>query len=56
MVGGNTLPLESGMVFSDEPGIYLEGNFGVRVEDIVVCTETGGRRFNEASRELTVMD
>ena len=56
MVSGNTLPLEPGMVFSDEPGIYLEGNFGVRVEDIVVCTETGARRFNEASRDITVMD
>lgn len=56
MVSGNKLPLEPGMVFSDEPGIYLEGNFGVRVEDIVVCTETGARRFNEASRDITVMD
>jgi Xaa-Pro aminopeptidase len=56
MVNGNTLPLEEGMVFSDEPGIYLEGKFGVRVEDIVVCTNDGARRFNEASRDLTVMD
>jgi len=56
MVNGNTLPLEEGMVFSDEPGIYLEGNFGVRIEDIVVCTEHGARRFNEATRDLTVMD
>ncbi len=56
MVSGNTLPLEEGMVFSDEPGIYLEGNFGVRIEDIVVCTDTGARRFNEATRDLTVMD
>jgi Xaa-Pro aminopeptidase len=56
LVGGNTTPLAPGMVFSDEPGIYLEGKFGVRIEDSVVCTETGGRRLNEASRELTVMD
>jgi Xaa-Pro aminopeptidase len=44
------------MVFSDEPGIYLEGNLGVRIEDSVVVTKTGGKRLNEASRELTVMD
>jgi Xaa-Pro aminopeptidase len=56
MVSGNTLPLEEGMVFSDEPGIYLEGNFGIRIEDIVYCTEDGARRFNEATRDLTVMD
>ncbi len=56
MVEGNVLPLEPGMVFSDEPGIYLEGKFGVRIEDIVYCTEDGGVRFNEANRELTVMD
>lgn len=56
LVGGNTTPLEVGMVFSDEPGIYLAGNFGVRIEDSVTVTETGGKRLNEATRELTVMD
>jgi Xaa-Pro aminopeptidase len=56
LVGGNTMPLAIGMCFSDEPGIYLEGNFGVRIEDAVICTETGAKRLNEASRELTVMD
>ncbi len=56
LVGGNKTPLEVGMVFSDEPGIYLAGNLGVRIEDSVVVTETGGKRLNEASRELTVMD
>jgi len=56
MVEGNTLPLEVGMVFSDEPGIYLAGKFGVRIEDIVYCTEEGAVRFNEANRNLTVMD
>jgi Xaa-Pro aminopeptidase len=56
LVSGNKLPLAEGMVFSDEPGIYLEGNFGVRIEDTVVCTKTGGKRLNEATRGLTVMD
>jgi D-alanyl-D-alanine dipeptidase len=56
LVGGNTMPLAVGMCFSDEPGIYLEGKFGVRIEDAMICTETGGKRLNEASREITVMD
>ena len=55
LVAGNDLPLAPGMVFSDEPGIYLEGRFGVRIEDTVVCTETGGERLNEATRELLVL-
>src|SRR5207248_1964190 len=45
MVGGNTLPLDVGMTFSDEPGIYLAGKFGVRIEDMVLCTETGGEKL-----------
>ncbi|MEA2582789.1 MAG: hypothetical protein QOF33_874 [Thermomicrobiales bacterium] len=56
LVSGNHMPLAPGMVFSDEPGIYLEGKFGVRIEDAVVCTEEGGVRLNEASRAVTVMD
>jgi Xaa-Pro aminopeptidase len=56
MVGGNTLKLQPGMVFSDEPGIYMPGKFGVRIEDIVYCTETGAKRFNESTRDLVVMD
>lgn len=55
LVEGNTLPLEAGMVFSDEPGIYLEGRFGVRIEDTVVCTSEGGMRLNHATRQLTVL-
>lgn len=55
LVEGNELPLQAGMVFSDEPGIYLAGRLGVRIEDAVVCTETGGRRLNEATRDLVVV-
>jgi Xaa-Pro aminopeptidase len=55
MVSGNTLPLETGMVFSDEPGIYIPGRFGVRIEDILVCTDDGAESFNDARRDLVVM-
>jgi Xaa-Pro aminopeptidase len=52
IVVGNRRPLEPGMCFSIEPGIYLEGRFGVRIEDIVTVTETGAQRLNRASRDL----
>lgn len=55
LIEGNTLPLEEGMVFSDEPGVYFPGQFGIRIEDTVVCTAAGGRRLNEATRELRVI-
>lgn len=55
MVAGNTLPLRPGMVFSDEPGIYIPERFGVRIEDILLCTEDGAHSFNDAPRELLVM-
>ena len=55
MVGGNTMPLKTGMVFSDEPGIYIPGKFGVRIEDILVCTDDGAESFNDATRDLIVM-
>ena len=43
---GRAAALEPGMCFSVEPGIYLAGGFGVRIEDIVTVTEDGGRRLN----------
>ncbi|MFH2112267.1 MAG: Xaa-Pro peptidase family protein [Candidatus Bathyarchaeota archaeon] len=52
MVRNNMLPLEPGMVFSDEPGIYIVGEIGVRVEDTVVCTPQGGRCLTGFPREL----
>ncbi len=55
LVGGNDLPLRPGMVFSDEPGVYIPGKFGIRVEDAVVCTATGGEKLNEAPRDLLEM-
>lgn len=55
IVEGNDRPLEPGMAFSVEPGIYLEGMFGVRIEDIVVCTDNGAETLNQASRDLVVV-
>ena len=52
MVEGNELPLAPGMTFSVEPGIYLPGEFGVRIEDIVVCGDSGGEDLNQANRDL----
>lgn len=56
MVEGEERPTVPGMCFSIEPGIYLAGRFGVRIEDIVTVTENGGRRFNNTTRELVVVE
>jgi D-alanyl-D-alanine dipeptidase len=55
IVEGATQPLEPGMCFSIEPGVYFPGRFGVRIEDIVAVTDTGARRLNESTRELQVV-
>src|SRR5689334_8986642 len=55
IVAGNDLPLEPGMAFSVEPGIYLAGRVGARIEDIVVCTDDGVRTLNERPRDLAVL-
>jgi Xaa-Pro dipeptidase len=52
LVRGNKLPLAPGMTFSDEPGIYIRGEFGVRLEDDMVITETGARLMTPQSSSL----
>jgi Xaa-Pro aminopeptidase len=56
MVSGNTSPLVAGNAFSVEPGIYLRGRFGARIEDIVVADEAGPLACNEADHSLRVVD
>lgn len=55
IVTGNTELLEPGMAFSIEPGIYLPGRHGARIEDIVVCGEASGERLNLRPRDLMVV-
>ncbi len=54
LVKGNKLKLQPGMTFSDEPGIYIYGEFGVRIEDCFVVTEDGGQFFG--GMESTALD
>ncbi|NED76756.1 aminopeptidase P family protein [Streptomyces sp. SID9944] len=56
MIEGEEQPLVPGMCFSVEPGVYLPGRFGVRIEDIVTVTEDGGRRLNDTTREMVLVD
>ena len=55
MVEGETRPLEPGMCFSIEPGVYLPGRFGVRIEDIVTVTAEEARRLNTTTHELQIV-
>ena len=52
IVEGNTEVLEPGMAFSVEPGVYLPGEFGIRIEDVAVVTPVGVERLNRAGRHL----
>ncbi len=56
IVAGNPELLVAGHAFSIEPGIYIPGRYGVRIEDIVVATAQGPRALNEADHALTVLD
>ena len=56
VVEGEEQPLQPGMCFSIEPGIYLGGRFGVRIEDIVTVTESAGTRLNNTDRELRLVE
>jgi Xaa-Pro aminopeptidase len=56
IVSGNSTPLVPGNSFSVEPGIYLPGRFGLRLEDIVVATADGPERLNQAPRDLAVVE
>lgn len=56
LVAGNGEALEEGMAFSVEPGIYLPGRYGARIEDIVVCGANGPIALNQSPRELFVVD
>lgn len=56
MVEGETRLIQPGMCFSIEPGIYLPGRFGVRIEDIVTVTEDGGRRLNQTPHEMAIVE
>ena len=55
LVAGNAERLEPGNAFSIEPGIYLAGRHGVRIEDIVVCRQGGADVLNEAPRDLLIV-
>jgi Xaa-Pro aminopeptidase len=52
LVEGNTAALAVGNAFSVEPGIYLEGRYGARIEDIAICTPSGGESLNRVERTL----
>ena len=52
IIDGNDEPLVPGMAFSVEPGIYVPGEWGARIEDIVVVTEDGGERLNTSATDL----
>ncbi|WP_410646902.1 M24 family metallopeptidase [Amycolatopsis sp. cmx-4-54] len=56
IIKGNALPLEPGMAFSVEPGIYQPGRWGARIEDIVVVTENGVEPVNQRPHDLIVLD
>lgn len=55
IVSGNSTLLEAGMAFSIEPGFYIDGKYGARIEDIVVCTADGIEVLNNQPRDLVIL-
>lgn len=55
IVAGNALPLQEGMAFSVEPGIYFSGHWGARIEDIVIVTADGALSVNNRPHDLVVV-
>ncbi|GAB3224369.1 M24 family metallopeptidase [Mycolicibacterium hippocampi] len=55
IVAGNSLPLQEGMAFSVEPGVYFPGQWGARIEDIVIVTADGASSVNNRPHELVVV-
>jgi Xaa-Pro dipeptidase len=55
IMAGDAVVLRTGMVFSIEPGIYLEGDFGVRLEEIVVLGDDGPEIVSRLPRDLRVV-
>jgi Xaa-Pro aminopeptidase len=56
LVSGNGTPLAAGHAFSIEPGIYVAGHWGARIEDIVVATDGGPDALNTADHDLHVVE
>ena len=56
IVAGNATELVAGNAFSIEPGIYLQGRWGIRLEDVVVATPAGPDPLNEADHALVPLD
>jgi Xaa-Pro dipeptidase len=56
MVKGNSTPIAAGHAYSVEPGIYIPGKWGMRLEDIVVATENGPQPVNHVNHHLVVLD
>jgi Xaa-Pro aminopeptidase len=56
IVASNQEPLVAGNAFSVEPGIYIRGTWGARIEDIVVCTPDGAERLNTSPTELYLVE
>ncbi|MDD5646387.1 MAG: M24 family metallopeptidase, partial [Candidatus Bipolaricaulis sp.] len=55
IVAGNRTPLEPGMAFSVEPGVYFPGRFGIRIEDVVVVSPSHAVPMTKVTHELTIV-